>query len=194
MVLAMIGQSMPSFWLGIMFILVIGVRFKGLPISGYVPILQPLFTGDFGTLISTFPDAIRHLIMPALTTAVFSLARNARLVRAVMLEALGQDYVRTARSKGLRERRVIWRHALPNVLIPLVTLLGLEFGFLLSGVVVVETVFSWPGVGRLVFNAINQRDIPVVQASVIVFSIVFVGLNLLTDLIYVQLDPRIKLT
>jgi peptide/nickel transport system permease protein len=194
MVLAMLGQSMPSFFLGIMFILVIGVRVKWLPISGYEPIFVPLLSGDFSGFFGGFGEAIRHLIMPSVTIAVFSLARNARLVRSVMLEALSQDYVRTARSKGLRERRVIVRHALPNALIPLVTLLGLEFGFLLSGVVVVETIFSWPGVGRLVFNAISQRDIPVVQASVIVFSFVFVALNLLTDLIYVQLDPRIKLT
>ncbi len=122
MVLAMLGQSMPSFFLGIVFILIIGVRVKWLPISGYAPILAPLLSGDFAGFISSFPEAIRHLIMPSLTIAVFSLARNARLVRSVMLEALSQDYVRTARSKGLRERRVIVRHALPNALIPLVTL------------------------------------------------------------------------
>jgi len=110
-----------------------------------------------------------------------------------MLEVLSQDYVRTARSKGLKERAVVMRHAFRNALIPVVTMLGLEFGFLLGGVVVVETVFSWPGVGRLVFYSINQRDIPVVQATVVIFSFVFVGLNLVVDLIYARLDPRIRL-
>ncbi len=106
---------------------------------------------------------------------------------------LSQDYVRTARSKGLSELRVVMRHALRNAWLPVVTMLGLEFGFLLSGVVVVETVFSWPGVGRLVFNAINHRDIPLVQAAVMVFSIVFVSLNLAVDLLYARLDPRVRL-
>jgi peptide/nickel transport system permease protein len=194
MLLAMLGQSMPSFFLGIVFILVIGLRIRWLPISGYAPIFQPLFAGDLNQLLGTLPDALRYLAMPSLTIAIVSLSRNARLVRSSMLDILNQDYIRTARAKGVVERRIILRHGLPNVLIPLVTLLGLEFGFLLSGVVVVETVFSWPGLGRLVFNAISQRDIPVVQASVILFSLVFVSLNLLTDLIYVQLDPRIKLS
>jgi peptide/nickel transport system permease protein len=110
-----------------------------------------------------------------------------------MLEVLGQDYVRTARSKGISERAVIVNHALRNAWLPVVTMIGLEFGFLLGGVVVIETVFSWPGIGRLVFNAINQRDIPVVQASVIVLSLIFIALNLIVDLIYVRIDPRVKL-
>jgi ABC-type dipeptide/oligopeptide/nickel transport system permease component len=110
-----------------------------------------------------------------------------------MLEVLGEDYVRTARAKGLREWKVVLNHAFRNALIPVITILGLEFGFLLSGVVVVETVFSWPGVGRLVFNSINQRDIPVVQSSVILFSFMFVGLNLIVDLLYARLDPRVRL-
>jgi peptide/nickel transport system permease protein len=110
-----------------------------------------------------------------------------------MLEVLAQDYVQTARAKGLPGRLVILRHAFRNALVPVVTILGLEFGFLLSGVVVTETVFSWPGVGRLVFNAITQRDIPVVQASVVVFSLMFIVLNLLVDILYARLDPRIRL-
>jgi len=131
--------------------------------------------------------------MPSVTIAVFSLARTARLVRSSLLEVLSQDYVRTARAKGLSEPRVIVHHALRNAWLPVLTMLGLEFGFLLSGVVVVETVFSWPGVGRLVFNAINHRDIPLVEAAVIVFSLLFVGVNLLVDLMYLRLDPRIRL-
>lgn len=193
MIFAIFGQSMPSFWLGIMLILTVGLQFSWLPISGHVPLLKPLFAGEFGVFLGNIPEAIRHLILPGVTIAVFSLSRNARLIRSTMLEVLSQDYVRTARSKGLRERVVVMRHAFRNALIPVITILGLEFGFLLSGVVVVETVFSWPGVGRLVFNSINQRDIPVVQTSVILFSLLFVGLNLVVDLLYARLDPRVRL-
>jgi peptide/nickel transport system permease protein len=193
MLFAMFGQSIPSFWLGIMLILFVGLGLRWLPISGHVPVLEPLFAGNFSEALNNAPDALRYLIMPAITVGVFSLSRNARLVRSAMLEVLSQEYVTTARSKGLRERIVIVRHALRNALIPIVTMIGLEFGFLLSGVVVAETVFSWPGVGRLVFNAITQRDIPVVQASVVLFSFLFVGLNLMIDILYAQLDPRIRL-
>lgn len=193
MTLAMFGQSIPSFWFGIMLILFIGLGLRWLPISGHVPILQPLLQGDFSTAINNLPQAIRYLLMPAITISLFSLSRNSRLVRSSMLEVLSQDYVRTARSKGLSERAVVLRHALRNAWMPVVTMLGLEFGFLLSGVVVVETVFSWPGVGRLVFNAINQRDIPLVQASVVLFAFLFVGLNLIVDLLYARLDPRVRL-
>ncbi len=196
MLLAIFGQSMPSFWLGIMLILFVGLGLKdvvGLPISGHVPILEPILAGDFTTAVQNFPNAIRYLILPGFTIAAFSLSRNARLVRSSMLEILSQDYVTTARAKGLRERTVVSRHALRNALIPIVTVLGLEFGFLLSGVVVTETVFSWPGVGRLVFNAISQRDIPVVQASVVLFALLFVVINLLVDVMYLRLDPRIRL-
>ncbi len=194
MLFAMFGQSMPSFWLGIMLILFVGLWLRWLPISGHVPIIQPLLDGDFQTAITNFPDAIRHLILPGITLGVFSLARNARLVRSSMLEVLNQDYVTTAKAKGLPQRTVIMRHAFRNSLIPFVTIIGLEFGFLLSGVVVTETVFSWPGVGRLVFNAINQRDIPVVQAAVVMFSLLFVLLNLIVDIVYTRLDPRIRLS
>lgn len=193
MLFAIFGQSMPSFWLGIMLILFVGLQLKWLPISGHIPVLEPLFEGDISRAAENIPNAIRHLIMPGVTIAVFSLSRNARLVRSAMLEVLSADYIRTARAKGLSERRVIFGHGFRNALIPVVTMLGLEFGFLLSGVVVVETVFSWPGVGRLVFNSINQRDIPVVQTAVVLFSLMFVLLNLLVDFIYVQLNPRIRL-
>lgn len=193
MTLAMFGQSIPSFWLGIMLILFVGLGLRWLPISGHVPILQPLFSGDIGSAFSGLIKGLPYLIMPAVTIALFSLSRNARLVRSSMLEVLSQDYVRTARAKGLNERFVVLRHALRNAWLPVVTMIGLEFGFLLSGVVVVETIFSWPGVGRLVFNAINQRDIPLVQAAVILFSLLFVFLNLVVDLIYARLDPRIRL-
>ena len=193
MLFAMVGQSMPSFWLGIMLIIFVALNVSWLPISGHIPVIKPLLEGDFVTAITNFPNAIRHMLLPAITLGVFSLARNARLIRSSMLEVLSQDYITTARAKGLPRRRVIMGHAFRNALIPFVTIIGLEFGFLLSGVVVIETVFSWPGVGRLVFNSINQRDIPVVQAAVVFFSFLFVGLNLLVDIVYTVLDPRIRL-
>ena len=193
MMLAMLGQSIPSFWLGLMFILFVGLTLRWLPISGHVPLFKPLFAGEFEVFLTNLPDGIRHLIMPSLTVGVFSLSRNARLVRSAMLEVLSLDYIKTARAKGLRERKVILGHAFRNALIPVVTILGLEFGFMLSGVVVVETVFSWPGVGRQVFNAINQRGIPVVQSAVVLFTFMFVLLNLIVDMLYAVLDPRVRL-
>jgi peptide/nickel transport system permease protein len=193
MLFAMLGQSMPSFWLGIMLILFVGLGLRWLPISGQVPVLDPLLKGNWQQALANIPEALRHLILPGITLAVFSLARNARLIRSSMLEVLGQEYVTTARAKGLARNTVIMRHAFRNALIPFITIIGLEFGFLLSGVVVTETVFSWPGVGRLVFNAINQRDIPVVQASVVIFSLMFVFLNLVVDVVYTLVDPRIRL-
>ncbi|UCH26072.1 MAG: ABC transporter permease, partial [Trueperaceae bacterium] len=139
MTLAIFGQSIPSFWLGIMLILFVGLALRWLPISGHTPLLKPLLEGDLQQALRNFPDAIRFLIMPAVTISLFSLSRNSRLVRSSMLEVLSQDYVRTARSKGLREGIVVIRHALRNAWMPVVTMIGLEFGFLLSGVVVVET-------------------------------------------------------
>jgi len=193
MVLALVGQSVPSFWMGIMFILAFGLGLQWLPMSGHVPVLVPLFSGHVVQAVRNLPDAFLHLVLPAVTIAFFSLARNSRLVRSSMLEVLQQDFVRTARAKGLRERDVVVGHALRNAWLPVVTMIGLEFGFLLGGVVVVETIFAWPGVGRLVFNAINQRDIPLVQAAVVMLSAVFVGLNLIVDLLYAWLDPRVRL-
>jgi peptide/nickel transport system permease protein len=193
MTVAMLGQSIPNFWQGIMMILFFGLYLKWFPISGHVPFLMPLLNGDFATAFGNLPMALYYLAMPALAVGTYSLARNARLVRSSMLEVLGQDYVRTARSKGLTEYAVIVHHALRNAWLPVVTMIGLEFGFLIGGVVVIETVFSYPGIGRLVFNAINQRDIPVVQAAVVLLSLVFIVLNLIVDLVYARLDPRVKL-
>ncbi|MCO5175204.1 MAG: ABC transporter permease [Trueperaceae bacterium] len=193
MIFAMIGQSMPSFWLGIMLILFVGLGLRWLPISGHVAVIQPFLAGDLATALKNVPSAVKYLLMPSVTIALFSLSRNARLIRSSMLEVLSQDYVRTARAKGLAVPAVVVRHALRNAWLPVVTMFGLEFGFLLSGVVVVETIFSWPGVGRLVFNAINQRDIPLVQTAVVIFALVFVLLNLIVDLFYARLDPRVRL-
>ena len=193
MTFAMLGQSIPNFWMGIMMILFFGLYLRWFPISGHVSFLEPLIDGDFSTAFSNLPYSIYYMIMPAIAVGTYTLARNARLIRSSMLEVLEQDYVRTARSKGISEHRVVIYHAMRNAWLPVVTMIGLEFGFLLGGVVVVETVFSYPGIGRLVFNAINQRDIPVVQASVILLAGIFILLNLIVDMIYARLDPRVKL-
>lgn len=190
---AMLFQSIPGFWLGIMMILFFGLYLQLLPISGHVPFLKPLLAGDVSTALVNFPRSVTHLVLPGIAVGTYSLARNTRLVRSSLLEVLEQDYVRTARAKGLSERRVLIHHALRNAWLPVVTMIGLEFGFLLGGVVVVETVFGYPGIGRLLFAAINQRDIPLVQAGVVVLAGIFILLNLLVDLAYVRLDPRLRL-
>ncbi|SVB49713.1 uncharacterized protein METZ01_LOCUS202567 [marine metagenome] len=193
MAIAMLGQSIPNFWLGIMCILYISLNISWLPISGHVPFLMPIFQGDFIQGIKNFPTTVTYLLLPSFAVAFYSLSRNARLVRSSMLEVLSQDYVRTARAKGLTEYTVVMRHAMRNAWLPVVTIIGLEFGFMLSGVVVVEVIFAWPGLGRTVFDAIAHRDIPLVQASVVVISLFVIIINLITDLIYAKLDPRIKL-
>ncbi len=170
---AILGQSMPAFWLGIMLILIVGVGLRWTPVAGR--------------------GGLDHLILPALTLSAYPIARNARMMRSSILEVLGQAYITTARAKGLREFFVITRHAMRNALIPVVTLIGLEFGALLGGAVITESIFAWPGVGRLTVQAIYGRDIPLVQAAVIVLAGIFVLINLLVDLLYVILDPRIRL-
>jgi peptide/nickel transport system permease protein len=138
-------------------------------------------------------DVAKHLILPAVALAVVPLAVIARYTRSSMLEVLGQDYVRTARAKGLRERVVIWRHAFRNTLVALVTMLGLQVGFLLAGAVYIENVFSWPGIGQMLVDAILKRDFPLVQGGVLLVATVYVVVNLVTDLLYAYLDPRIAL-
>ena len=169
---AVVGQATPYFWMGIMLILVVSVELAWLPTSG---------RGDW-----------RHLILPAVTLGTHFAAAIARLTRTAMLEVLGQQFVTTARAKGLGERRVVLAHALKNAAVPVVTLIGLQFGTLLGGAVVTETIFAWPGVGRLAVQSIFVRDYPVVQAGVFVLALVFVGINLLVDLLYGALDPRIR--
>jgi ABC-type dipeptide/oligopeptide/nickel transport system permease component len=169
---ALFGLSMPHFWLGIMLMLLFSVHLGWLPTSGR------------GTWL--------HLIMPATALGMSLMAMFARLTRSVMLEVLSLDYIRTARAKGLKERMVIGKHALKNALIPLVTVAGMQFGFLIGGTVIIETVFAWPGLGRLVVQAIFNRDYPLVQAIVLVMAVIFVGMNLLVDLLYVYLDPQIS--
>jgi peptide/nickel transport system permease protein len=168
-------QSMPSFWLGLLLILLFAVELRGL--------LPAYGAGSW-----------RHLILPAVTLAAAPLAQNTRLVRAGMLEALQQDYIRTAHAKGVPERRVLYRHALKNTAIPFITVTGLSLGFMLSGTIIIETVFSWPGLGRLIVQAVPARDFPVIQAGVFLFALIFVALNLLVDLLYAAVDPRIRLS
>jgi len=172
LVFSILGQSMPTFWLGLIAILVFGVTLRWLP------------TGGIGGL--------PHLILPALVLGVFSSAGITRLTRASVLEVVQEDYLRTARAKGLRETVVIGRHALRNASLPIVTWIGLELGTLLGGAAVAETVFSWPGMGRLAVQAIFARDFPVVQATVLFAATIFVLATLLTDLLYAWLDPRIR--
>jgi peptide/nickel transport system permease protein len=175
---AVIGQSAPTFFLGIVLLFVFGGVLNWFPIGG---------RGQAGAA-----DELRHLVLPALTLGTFSMARNARLVRSSLLDTLGLDYVVTARSKGLSAPAVVLRHALRNALIPVVTVIGLEFGALLGGAIITETVFAWPGVGNLVVRAITQKDFPLVVGCVTMLAVVFVTINLLVDLLYGYLDPRIR--
>ena len=172
-VVALLGQSLPTFWLGIMLILVFSVHWGWLPSSG---------RGS--------PD---HLILPAITLGLFTTARIARLTRSGMLDVLNQDFIRTARAKGVSDPPVVWKHALKNAAIPIVTIVGIELGTLLGGSVITETIFAWPGVGRLSVQAIYNRDYPVVQAAVFLLASTFVLVNLVVDILYTYLDPRIRL-
>jgi ABC-type dipeptide/oligopeptide/nickel transport system permease component len=169
---ALFGLSMPHFWLGIMMILLFSVELGWLPTSGR--------------------GSLAQLVMPAIALGMSLTAMFARLTRSVMLEVLSLDYIRTARSKGLREWIVISKHAFKNALIPIVTVAGMQFGFLLGGTVIIETVFAWPGVGRLVIQAIFNRDYPLVQSIVLVLALIFVAVNFLVDMLYMYLDPQIS--
>jgi peptide/nickel transport system permease protein len=172
MSLALLGQSVPHFWLGLMLILIVAVQLRWLPVSGR--------------------EGPEYLILPALTLATGPLAQLARLVRSGMLEMLSQDFVRTARAKGLGQSTVLTHHALRNALLPLVTVMGLELGSLLNGSVVIEAVFAWPGVGRVLITALGQRDIPVVEAGVFLIAGIYIALNLAVDLLYAFIDPRVR--
>jgi len=171
-VLAVLGQSLPNFWLGIMLILLFGVTLRWLPTSGF--------------------QGWSYLVLPSLTLAAFPTALVARLTRSSLLEILGQEYIRTGRAKGLAEGAVVLRHALRNATIPLLTVIGLQIGTLLGGAVITESIFAWPGMGKLVVDAIFFRDFPVVQTILILSATIFVVINLLVDVLYTVLDPRIR--
>jgi ABC-type dipeptide/oligopeptide/nickel transport system permease component len=170
---ALLGQSTPVFWLGIMLILIFSVTLQWFPSSG---------RGE-----------IQNLVLPAITLGMFTMARTARMMRSSMLEVLGQEYMKTAKAKGLNPLTVVLKHALKNAAIPVVTIIGMELGTLLGGAVITETIFAWPGVGRLAVQAIYNRDYPVVQAAVFLLAAIFVLVNLVVDLLYTYLDPRVKL-
>jgi peptide/nickel transport system permease protein len=172
MFIALLGQSMPVFWLGLMLIVVFAVQLRWLPASGMG---QP-----------------QHLILPAITLGTFLIGLIIRLTRSSMLDVLSQDYIRTARAKGLPESAVLVRHALKNAFIPVVTVLGLQMGTLLGGAVITETVFAWPGMGMVTVTAIHQRDYPVVQSAVLVSAVLVVLINWCVDVLYHYLDPRIR--
>jgi ABC-type dipeptide/oligopeptide/nickel transport system permease component len=167
-----LGTSIPVFWLGLMLASVFSVRLGLLPSGG---------TGTW-----------RHFVMPTACLATFSLAFIARMTRSSLLEVIGQDYVRTARAKGLSERRVVYGHALRNAFIPIVTVMGLRFGYMLGGAVVTESVFSWPGLGQSLVTAVAQRDIPMVQGILLILAAGFVVVNLAIDVLYAALDPRVR--
>lgn len=180
MIFALLGISMPIFWLGLMLMIFFAVtlpRWLGLP----GPVLPPTGSGTW-----------QHFVMPTIALAANSMAIQARMTRACMLEVLRTDYVRTARAKGVPERLVIYKHALRNALVPIVTIVGLQFGTLIGGAVLTETVFAWPGIGRLLIDAISFRDYPVIQGAVLIITVGFVLVNLLVDVLYAYLDPRIK--
>jgi len=186
-VLALVGFSMPVFWTGIMLVILFASTWELLPIQGWHDV-------NYGEgILANVLDVAEHLVLPALTLGLIYLAQYSRLSRASMLEVLESDYVRTARAKGLGERRVVYKHALRNAVIPVVTVIGLQFGALLSGALLVETVFNWPGLGRLAFDSILRRDTSVLLGVLLVSSVMVIVANLLTDLLYTIIDPRIRL-
>lgn len=177
---AMFGVAVPEFWLALMMILLFGVVLGWLPVFG-------------GKLIWDEPVAgLKHLILPVVALGLGGAATLMRQTRSAMLEVMGEDYIRTARAKGLAERRVVWLHALKNSLLPVVTILGIRLGHIIGGAVIIETMFSWPGVGRLAVTALKASDYPVVQVVVVMSAIVILVANLLTDIAYAYLDPRIR--
>ncbi len=200
MVGALVGVSMPIFWLGLMLIYFFGVQLGWFPTYGRFPValsletvtglyvLDSLIAGNLEAL----GFALKHLVMPSIALGTIPMAIIARMTRSSMLEVLGQDYVRTAYAKGLRERTVIIRHALKNAFMPVITIIGLQVGGLLAGAIMTETIFSWPGMGKWVYDSILARDYPVVQVAVLVITLIVALINLIVDVSYIYLDPRIR--
>jgi peptide/nickel transport system permease protein/oligopeptide transport system permease protein len=169
---AFLGVSFPVYWVGLLLILLFAVTLRWLPPSGY--------------------GGLEFLVLPAVTLGMRSVALLARVTRTAMVETLAGDFIRTARAKGLSERRVVLSHGLRNALLPIITVIGLDFGSYLTGSILTETIFAWPGVGRYVLSAIEKRDLPAIQGSILFLSLVFVLVNLITDLIYAKVDPRVS--
>lgn len=199
--LSLVGVSIPVFWLGIMFIFLFAAVLGIFPVSGRISMgaspetitgfyaIDSLLTGDF----RAFRDSLHHLVLPSVSLATIPLALIVRVTRSSMLDVLGEDYVRTAKAKGLKRRTVIYKHALRNALIPVITVIGLQVGRLLAGAILTETVFSWPGTGRLLVQAIYNRDYPLVQGIVLVLAMAFIVVNIIVDMLYARVDPRIRL-
>ncbi len=200
MVGSLIGVSMPIFWLGLMEIMLFAVILQWLPAGARLStgveiksvtnlyLVDSLITGNW----AGFVDALSHIILPAVALATIPMGIIARMTRSSMLDVLQEDYIRTARAKGLGGRLVLFRHALKNAALPVVTIIGLQAGTLLAGAVLTETIFSWPGIGRWVYDAILGRDYPIVQGGTLLIALIFVGVNLIVDLLYALLDPRIR--
>lgn len=200
MAAALVGVSMPIFWLGLILMMFFSVQLAWFPAGGRLNsrmiwegstqfvVLESLFTGR----LDVFADAFRHLVLPACALATIPLSIIARITRSSMLEVLNLDYIRTARAKGLSWGRVNFRHALKNALLPVVTIIGLQVGLLLGGAVLTETIFSWPGLGRFIVMAIGSRDYPVVQGGIAMITLAMIGINLVVDMLYVVIDPRIR--
>lgn len=200
MVGSLIGVSVPIFWLGIMEIMLFSVMFSWLPSGGRLSsdikleaitnfvLIDSLLTWN----MAAFVDAVKHIIMPAIALATIPMAIIARMTRSSMLDVLQEDYVRTAKAKGLSERLVLIKHALRNALLPVITIIGIQAGTLLSGAVLTETIFSWPGIGKWVYDGILARDYPIVQGTTLLIAVIFLLINLLVDISYAMLDPRIR--
>ena len=201
--LALTGYSMPIFWWGMMLIMLVSVQLNLTPVSGRIS--DTVFLDDTlpltgFMLIDTaiwgepgdFIDAVMHMILPAVVLGTIPLAVIVRMTRSSMLEVLGEDYIRTARAKGLTRMRVIVVHALRNAMLPVVTVIGLQVGTLLAGAILTETIFSWPGIGKWLIDSIGRRDYPVVQAGILISALTFIGVNLIVDVLYGVVNPRIR--
>jgi peptide/nickel transport system permease protein len=197
---ALIGVSMPIFWLGLVFMLIFSLNLGWLPMSGRLSVgveletitnfyvLDSILTGNWEAL----KDVLWHIIMPAFTLSTIPTAIIARMTRSSMLEVLRQDYIKTAKAKGLSQFKVVFKHALRNALIPVVTTIGLQFGVLLCGAILTETIFAWPGVGKWIYNAVMQRDYMVIRGGTLFLASIFIVINLCVDVLYAVINPRIK--
>lgn len=182
MILSLVGVSIPIFWLGVMLVLYFSVHLGWLPATG------------MGSMTEGFGSVLTHLILPSIALSTIPMATFARITRSSMLEVIRQDYIKTARAKGLHEVFVVWKHALKNALTPLLTVMGMQISSMLGGAVLTETIFSWPGMGRLVVDAIENRDFVVVQGTVLFIAVIFVLINLLVDILYTVVNPRVNLS
>ncbi|MFC4183727.1 ABC transporter permease subunit [Saccharococcus thermophilus] len=200
MVLALIGVSMPIFWLGLMEQWVFSIQLDWLPTSGREEVRNPIEPITHLYLLDTllqgnteqFMQVVQHLILPSVALATIPMAIIARITRSSMLEVMKSDYIRTARAKGLSMFWVVYKHSLKNAIIPVLTVIGLQTGLLLGGAILTETIFSWPGIGRYIYDAIGYRDYPVIQSGILVIATIFIFINLIVDLLYAVIDPRIK--